>query len=85
MDLLVAEPYANQLKIMKDLLAMEEHPNDEKVINELGNGYDVSAIHSVPTSIFCFLQATKPISGVNTDNPLRRAIQYAVIRNKQNY
>ena len=63
---------------MKKFLKKEEQPNDVNVIHELGNGSDISAIHSVPTSIFCFLQAQKQIEGVQTDNPLRRAIQYAV-------
>jgi poly(ADP-ribose) glycohydrolase ARH3 len=54
----------------------DKEPIPEKVIKELGN--DISGLRSVPTAIFCFLRAQRPIDGIKTENPFRRAIQYAV-------
>jgi len=53
-----------------------DEPNEEKVVQELGAG--VRALESVPTAIFCFLRAQRRIKEIQTDNPLRRAIQYAI-------
>lgn len=38
----------------------------------------MSALYSVPTSIYCFLKAEKPIKGIDSDNPFRRAMEYAI-------
>lgn len=66
-----------QLDIVKTLIAEEgDGPYVEKVVDKLGN--TVAALYSVPTAIFCFLRAQKPISGIQTENPFRRAVQYAV-------
>ncbi|KAL7290293.1 hypothetical protein TKK_0015993 [Trichogramma kaykai] len=78
LDLIEAQPYTAQLKLVKNLLLEEgdDNPTHQKVIKLLGN--DISGLRSVPTAIFCFLRAQKPISGINTDNPYRRALQYAI-------
>lgn len=78
MGLIEAQPYKAQLEVMKKLLQEEgvDKPISKNVIRELGN--DISGIRSVPTAIFCFLRAQKPIAGINTDNCFRRALQYAV-------
>lgn len=52
----------------------------KRIVQELG--VNVTALESVPTAIFCFLKAQKRIRKVRTDNPLRRAIQYAVSCNE---
>lgn len=66
-----------QLGIIKTLISEnDEGPHNEKVVQTLGNS--VTALYSVPTAIFCFLRAQKPITGIQTENPVRRAIQYAV-------
>ncbi|XP_076294584.1 ADP-ribosylhydrolase ARH3 [Lasioglossum baleicum] len=71
------EPYTTQLNVLKDLISEEgEGPHDEKVVLKLGT--NISALYSVPTAIFCFLKAQKPIGGIQTENPFRRAIQYAI-------
>ncbi|XP_006623712.1 ADP-ribose glycohydrolase ARH3-like [Apis dorsata] len=71
------QPYKIQLAIIKSLISENnEGPHDEKVIQKLGNS--VAALYSVPTAIFCFLRAQKPIIGIQTENPFRRAIQYAI-------
>lgn len=69
------QPYKIQLRVMKSLIS-ENDPSDERVIQKLGNS--VAALYSVPTAIFCFLRAQKPITGIQTDNPFRRAVQYAI-------
>lgn len=70
------QPYKVQLCMVKSLISDSEGSHDEKVIQKLGNS--VAALYSVPTAIFCFLRAQKPITGIQTDNPFRRAVQYAV-------
>lgn len=71
------QPYKIQLGIIKSLISENnEDLHDEKVIQKLGNS--VAALYSVPTAIFCFLRAQKPIIAIQTENPFRRAIQYAV-------
>ncbi|XP_071871330.1 ADP-ribosylhydrolase ARH3 [Bombus fervidus] len=71
------QPYRVQLCMVKSLISEDgEASHDEKVIQKLGNS--VAALYSVPTAIFCFLRAQKPITGIQTDNPFRRAIQYAI-------
>lgn len=72
------QPYKVQLNIVKSLIAEADgaEPHDEKVVQNLGNS--VAALYSVPTAIFCFLRAQKPITGIQTENPFRRAVQYAI-------
>lgn len=55
---------------------MQNEPSDADVVNVLGN--DVSALYSVPTAIYCFLRSQKAINGIDSDNPFRRAIEYAI-------
>lgn len=70
-------PYKSQLKFVRDLISEGgDGPHDEKVVHLLGN--DVSALHSVPTAIYCFLRAQRPVKNIETENPFRRTIQYAV-------
>lgn len=69
--------YKDQLCAIKELISEDgDGPHDEKVVQRLG--ININALYSVPTAIFCFLRAQKPIKGITTDNPFRRAIQYAV-------
>lgn len=71
------QPYKVQLGIIKTLISENDDGlHTEKVVQKLGNS--VTALYSVPTAIFCFLRAQKPITGIQTENPFRRAIQYAV-------
>lgn len=76
LDLVEPQPYKLKLDILQQLIASEENVTNEEVIRQLGNG--IAALYSVPTAIFCFLRAQRPIKGIETENPLRRAIQYAV-------
>lgn len=78
LDLVEAQPYKKQLSIVRKFLTDAEPPSRGKVIRELGN--DVSGIRSVPTAIYCFLRAQKPIDDIKTDSPIRRAVQYAVYK-----
>ncbi|EFN69446.1 Poly(ADP-ribose) glycohydrolase ARH3 [Camponotus floridanus] len=72
-----SQPYKERLKIVKNLLSETGgEPNEQRIIEKLGN--KLTALESVPTAIFCFLNAEKRIKGIRTDNPVRRAIQYAV-------
>lgn len=69
--------YKERLSIVKNLLSENgDEPNEEKVVQELGAS--VRALESIPTAIFCFLRAQRRIKRIRTDNPFRRAIQYAV-------
>lgn len=71
------QPYKLKLDMMKKLISEEnDGPHSEEVIRQLGNS--IAALHSVPTAIYCFLRAQRPIVGIETENPLRRAIQYAI-------
>lgn len=75
----VAEPetFKARLGAVKHLLKEDgEAAYGSKVVEKLG--HDVTAFGSVPTAIFCFLRAQKSIEGIRSDNPFRRAIQYAV-------
>lgn len=78
LDLEDPQPYKSQLGLMKGLIleGNGEGPHADRVVQKLGNS--VAALYSVPTAIFCFLRAQKPIKGIETENPLRRAIQYAI-------
>ena len=82
MDLVEAQPYKSQLNLLRGLLKEEgeKNPTTAKVIKQLGN--DISGLKSVPTAIFCFLRAKRPIDGIRTDNHFRRAVQYAVSNNQ---
>lgn len=68
--------YENQLTLMLDLLKKEKHPSNEEVVESLGNY--VSGIFSVPTAIYSFLKAQNNIPDIDTTNPFRRTIQYAI-------
>ncbi|CAK9811685.1 ADP-ribosylhydrolase ARH3 [Anthophora plagiata] len=71
------QPYKIQLGVVKALISEDgDGPDVKDVLKKLGNS--VAALYSVPTAIFCFLRAQKPISGIQTENPFRRAIQYAI-------
>lgn len=71
------QPYKKELIMIKTLISEAgEGPHAEKIVQKLGTS--VTALYSVPTAIFCFLRAQKPITGIDTDNPFRRAIQYAI-------
>ncbi|KAI4472759.1 hypothetical protein M0802_016519 [Mischocyttarus mexicanus] len=77
LDLVEPQPYKLKLELLQDLITKDEEVlNNEEVIRRLGNS--IAALHSVPTAIFCFLRAQEPIKDIETDNPLRRAIQYAI-------
>nr|XP_050845157.1 ADP-ribosylhydrolase ARH3-like isoform X2 [Vespula vulgaris] len=76
LDLVEPQPYKLKLDILQQLIAAEKDVTNEEVVRQLGNG--IAALYSVPTAIFCFLRAQQPINGIETENPLRRAIQYAV-------
>ncbi|XP_071448801.1 ADP-ribosylhydrolase ARH3-like [Hetaerina americana] len=76
------QPFINRLRWALELLQREKSGSkkikeEEDVLNRLGSG--VSAITSVPTAIFCFLRAQQGhIPLIETDNPLRRTLQYAI-------
>lgn len=70
------KPFSKQLEAISRFLAMSNEPSDTEVLNVLGN--DVSALYSVPTSIYCFLKSQKAIKGIDSENPFRRAIEYAI-------
>ncbi|KAK0090315.1 hypothetical protein PV325_001546 [Microctonus aethiopoides] len=74
------QPFKTQLKIIERLieksLTNENEPHTDEILKLLGN--NVTALHSVPTAIFCFVRAQYPIAEINTENPMRRAIQYAI-------
>uniref|UniRef100_A0A1B6CBF3 ADP-ribosylhydrolase ARH3 n=1 Tax=Clastoptera arizonana TaxID=38151 RepID=A0A1B6CBF3_9HEMI len=74
-DSVEALPYVKQLGKMDCLLKKEELFEGE-VEETLGNS--IAALYSVPTAIFCFLRAQKPISSIETDCPFRRTIQFAI-------
>ncbi|XP_015187423.1 PREDICTED: poly(ADP-ribose) glycohydrolase ARH3-like isoform X2 [Polistes dominula] len=76
LDLDEPQPYKLKLETMQDFITSEKDLNDDLVIRLFGNS--IAALHSVPTAIFCFLRAQQPIKDIETDNPLRRAIQYAI-------
>ncbi|EFN69445.1 Poly(ADP-ribose) glycohydrolase ARH3 [Camponotus floridanus] len=72
-----SQPYKERLKRVKNLLSdTRDEPNEQRIAKELGN--NVRALESVPTAIFCFLKAQKRIKRIRTNNPVRRAIQYAI-------
>ncbi|OAD52966.1 Poly(ADP-ribose) glycohydrolase ARH3 [Eufriesea mexicana] len=56
------------------------NPNEElntmDFIDDLIHKMD--QVGKVPSAIFCFLRAQKPITGIQIENPFRRAIQYAI-------
>lgn len=72
------------MKKVKNLLSEDgpneerrgKEPNEQRIVEELGAS--VRALESVPTAIFCFLKAQRRIKRIRTNNPVRRAIQYAV-------
>ncbi|KAK3928551.1 ADP-ribose glycohydrolase ARH3 [Frankliniella fusca] len=69
-------PYNKQLHLLKKLLEKEEGASHHQVRESLGN--DVDALHSVPTAIYSFLRAQKPIPNIETDNKFRRTVHYAI-------
>ncbi|XP_046384990.1 ADP-ribose glycohydrolase ARH3-like [Ischnura elegans] len=74
-----AKPFSSRLHYIRGLLQREGKAIDEKedVLMKLGAG--IAALASVPTAIFCFLRAhTTTIPNIETSNPLRRTIQYAI-------
>nr|XP_022904257.1 poly(ADP-ribose) glycohydrolase ARH3-like [Onthophagus taurus] len=72
-------PYQSQLKRIQKLFEIEkpnEPVSDDEVVACLGNS--ISALHSVPTAIYCYLRAQNDIPDLKADNPFRRSIQYAI-------
>jgi len=67
-------PYQKQLKQVVRLLNSE--PTEVEIVNVLGTR--PSALYSVPTAIYCFLRGLNDISGIETSNPFRRSIEYAI-------
>jgi poly(ADP-ribose) glycohydrolase ARH3 len=61
---------------MQMLLNKKEGADDEEVKKILGTS--LAALYSVPTAIFCFLRSCAPIPEIETENPFRRTIQYAI-------
>ncbi|XP_066156542.1 ADP-ribosylhydrolase ARH3-like isoform X2 [Euwallacea fornicatus] len=76
-DLEDETPFYEKMKVVRDLLN-REHSNDldDEVIYSLGNG--INAYESVPTAIYCFLRALNEIPKIDTENPFRRTLQYAI-------
>jgi len=68
-------PYSVKLKAVEEFLR-EDHVLDEEVDNVLGTS--ISALHSVPTAVYCFLRAQTAIPNIKTDCPFRRTIQYSI-------
>ncbi|KAE8738141.1 hypothetical protein FOCC_FOCC016383 [Frankliniella occidentalis] len=69
-------PYNTQLQLIKKLLAKEGGASAHQVQESLGTSVD--ALFSVPTAIYSFLRAQKPIPDIETDNKFRRTIHYAI-------
>ncbi|XP_049827573.1 ADP-ribosylhydrolase ARH3-like [Schistocerca gregaria] len=71
-------PYQKQLSVALDLLDADGSPDDinTKVCDLLGT--NIAALYSVPTAVFCFLRALRPIPDIETENPFRRTLQYAI-------
>ncbi|CAD7093144.1 unnamed protein product [Hermetia illucens] len=68
--------FTQQLKEVKTLLDSPNPLSEDEVLNALG--HDVTAIYSVPTAIFIFLRAQGPIEGIQSENPFRRTLEYAI-------
>lgn len=69
-------PYQKHLEKIIYFLENPERAHDYGVIEQLGN--DVTALHSVPTAIYSFIKGQDNISGIETTNPFRRTIEYAI-------
>uniref|UniRef100_A0A8D8R1U4 ADP-ribosylhydrolase ARH3 n=2 Tax=Cacopsylla melanoneura TaxID=428564 RepID=A0A8D8R1U4_9HEMI len=69
------ESYLTQLDMIQHLL---EDPNTsvKDVVRTLGHG--IAAFESVPTALYVFLRSLQPIPGIECDNPVTRAIYYAI-------
>ncbi|GLV31880.1 hypothetical protein CBL_07640 [Carabus blaptoides fortunei] len=69
-------PYSNQIEIVRELLSNPAGTPDEEVVEQLGHSQ--MAMYSIPTAIYCFLRAQSEIENVETSNPFRRTLQYAI-------
>ena len=69
-----AQPYGQKLKEISRLLSIQ--PSDEQIQNVLGT--DVSALRSVPTAIYCFLRGHRDITDIQSTNPFRRSLEFAI-------
>ncbi|CAE1293643.1 ADPRHL2 [Acanthosepion pharaonis] len=67
--------YSQKLKVIKEFLD-EPDVDKRKIIHKLGN--NVSALDSVPTSIYSFLRALSDIDGLKERNAFERTIIYAI-------
>lgn len=65
--------YVKKLEIVRSFLALNEPPHREEIEEVLGTA--VSAHRSVPTALYCFLAAQKPIPEIEVGfwKILRRA------------
>lgn len=72
-------PYVEQLKLVKNLL-MTENLDDEVVIDILGNS--IRAQFSVPTALYCFLRAQKPIESIQV-KPMNHFTRFIFIIHNQ--
>lgn len=61
--------YVTKLGVVKEFLAKETPPSREEVDEKLG--VNVSAHRSVPTALYCFLAAQKPIPEINVSQAKR--------------
>ncbi|CAG7831620.1 unnamed protein product [Allacma fusca] len=68
--------FVTKLELVKQYLNSTEEPHIEEIQNKLG--VHVSALDSVPTAIYCFLAAQKPLESVPVDCKFHRCIHYAI-------
>ncbi|XP_026679362.1 poly(ADP-ribose) glycohydrolase ARH3-like [Diaphorina citri] len=71
----VEDTYVDKLDVIEKLLE-DKNTKSRDVLKCLGNG--IAAYESVPTALYVFLRAQQPIPDLKTDNPVTRAIQYAI-------
>lgn len=69
--------YKVQLEAMKQLLTKDSEPTKSEVVTKLGN--TISAQHSVPTAIYCFLRSEKDeVKNSSSQHPFRNTLEYAI-------
>jgi len=70
-----ATPYTKKLETMKEFLSRDDVSTSE-IIENLG--HHISALKSIPTSIYAFLKATRPVPNFPVENPFERTIGLAI-------
>ncbi|XP_064466131.1 ADP-ribosylhydrolase ARH3-like [Ornithodoros turicata] len=68
--------YSEKLRTVKRLITSDRDPSAREIAEVLGN--EITADRSVPTAVYAFLRALKPLQGYQTSNGFVRTLAFVI-------